>query len=195
MRLNRKKISQLSDNEIISYYSKAKNKNCIGELFNRYSHLVYGVCLKYLANVQESQDAVMQIFEKLIRDIHTNDIENLKGWLYMVSKNYCLMQLRKRKAKSFIKETDIEPIAYSLADEIDTEEMENEIKIKQIMKGIDGLKPEQKTCVKLFYLQQKCYDEVAEITGFSLKQVKSYIQNGRRNLKIQLIKQNELTNQ
>jgi RNA polymerase sigma-70 factor (ECF subfamily) len=51
-------------------------------------------------------------------------------------------------------------------------------------KCIETLGDEQKQCVKLFYLQEKCYKEITESTGFDMNKVKSYIQNGKRNLKI-----------
>ena len=54
--------------------------------------------------------------------------------------------------------------------------------------SLEELNPEQKQCLILFYLEKKSYQEISENTGFSLMQVKSYIQNGKRNLKILLDK-------
>ena len=53
------------------------------------------------------------------------------------------------------------------------------------------LNPEQKQTVELFYLQEKSYKEIVDQTGFSMNDVKSYIQNGKRNLKIMLSKTDE----
>ena len=184
-----KNTRDLSDRELVYRYQKSRNKRYIGELYERYGHLVYGVSLKYLKNVQEAQDNVMLVFEKLMSELEKSDIKNFKAWIHTVTKNQCLMHLRKNKNVRS-KEQSIEPIEYSLASETtDVEQViAKEHSLTQMEQALNQLKKEQKTCVELFYLREKCYQDIAEITGFSLKQVKSYIQNGKRNLKIILTK-------
>lgn len=184
-----KNTRDLSDREVVYRYQKSRNKRYIGELYERYGHLVYGVSLKYLKNVQEAQDNVMLVFEKLMSELEKSDIKNFKAWIHTVTKNQCLMHLRKNKNVRS-KEQSIEPIEYSLASETtDVEQViAKEHSLTQMEQALNQLKKEQKTCVELFYLKEKCYQDIAEITGFSLKQVKSYIQNGKRNLKIILTK-------
>lgn len=184
-----KNTRDLSDRELVYRYQKSRNKRYIGELYERYGHLVYGVSLKYLKNVQEAQDNVMLVFEKLMSELEKSDIKNFKAWIHTVTKNQCLMHLRKNKNVRS-KEQSIEPIEYSLASETtDVEQViAKEHSLTQMEQALKQLKKEQKTCVELFYLKEKCYQDIAEITGFSLKQVKSYIQNGKRNLKIILTK-------
>jgi RNA polymerase sigma factor (sigma-70 family) len=184
-----KNTRDLSDRELVYRYQKSRNKRYIGELYERYGHLVYGVSLKYLKNVQEAQDNVMLVFEKLMSELEKSDIKNFKAWIHTVTKNQCLMHLRKNKNVRS-KEQSIEPIEYSLASETtDVEQViAKEHSLTQMEQALNQLKKEQKTCVELFYLKEKCYQDIAEITGFSLKQVKSYIQNGKRNLKIILTK-------
>ena len=184
-----KNTRDLSDRELVYRYQKSRNKRYIGELYERYGHLVYGVSLKYLKNVQEAQDNVMLVFEKLMSELEKSDIKNFKAWIHTVTKNQCLMHLRKNKNVRS-KEQSIEPIEYSLASETtDVEQViAKEHSLTQMEQALNQLKKEQKTCVELFYLKEKCYQDIAEITGFSLKQVKSYIQNGKRNLQIILTK-------
>ena len=184
-----KNTRDLSDREVVYRYQKSRNKRYIGELYERYGHLVFGVSLKYLKNVQEAQDNVMLVFEKLMSELEKSDIKNFKAWIHTVTKNQCLMHLRKNKNVRS-KEQSIEPIEYSLASETtDVEQViAKEHSLTQMEQALNQLKKEQKTCVELFYLKEKCYQDIAEITGFSLKQVKSYIQNGKRNLKIILTK-------
>ena len=184
-----KNTRDLSDRELVYRYQKSRNKRYIGELYERYGHLVFGVSLKYLKNVQEAQDNVMLVFEKLMSELEKSDIKNFKAWIHTVTKNQCLMHLRKNKNVRS-KEQSIEPIEYSLASETtDVEQViAKEHSLTQMEQALNQLKKEQKTCVELFYLKEKCYQDIAEITGFSLKQVKSYIQNGKRNLKIILTK-------
>ena len=180
-----------TDAELVLKFQASGNNKFIGELFERYSRLVYGLCLKYFKNEMESKDAVISIFEKLMNDLHKHNVNNFKSWLYMVAKNYCLMQLREQKALQkkdavlkVYEESGAEDHTGSAFEGTTTDKKETELQALEA--AIQELKPEQRACVELFYLQEKCYQEVADITGYELKKVKSHIQNGKRNLKITL---------
>lgn len=174
--------NQLTDNELIDQYKKSGDLTILGELYRRYMTLVYGVCLKYLKDREESRDAVMQIFEKLITIVRDHDISHFKSWLYVTSRNYCLMQLRSRKGRQYEEISTQFMESDSLAHL--EEEPEIESNLSKLEQCIEQLVAEQKHCITLFYIQQKCYKEVAALTGFDDSKVKSYIQNGKRNLKI-----------
>lgn len=183
------KYNAYSDLELIAEYKNTKNNLFIGILYKRYSHLVLGLSLKYLKNEDEAKDAVMQIFEKLFKDLLKHQIEFFKSWLYTYSKNFCLMIIRTRQAK-LKKEIELESNADLF---METESglhlnkaEEKERQFVALESAINELKDEQKKCIDLFYLKDKSYVEIAEITGFSINEVKSYIQNGKRNLKIKL---------
>ena len=183
------KYNQYSDLELIAEYKNTENKLFIGILYKRYSHLVLGLSLKYLKNEDEAKDAVMQIFEKLFKDLLKHQIEFFKSWLYTYSKNFCLMIIRTRQSK-LKKEIELENNAdLFMETESGLHLNKAEEKEKQFValeNAINDLKDEQKKCIDLFYLKEKSYVEIAEITGFTINEVKSYIQNGKRNLKIKL---------
>ena len=155
-------------------------------------HLVYGLCLKYFKNREESQDAVMQVFEKLIEAIKKHDIQNFKSWLYVLTKNHCLMAIRSRKSKQ-LDSLDSSSNILMESDYImhHTDESDLEGDLERLEKCIEELQDEQKRCVELFYLKKKPYQNIVESTGFEMKKVKSYIQNGKRNLKICMEKNSE----
>ncbi len=185
---------KLSDEALVAAYKQSGDTHLVGVLFKRYMHLVYGVGLKYLKDGEEAQDMAMMVFEKLMTDLKSHQVQTFKPWLYMVAKNQCLMLLRKRKGHETVAlpEYSLEndegsPMENRLVDHLDDSEI-REAQLEQMEEGLKTLSPEQKICVELFYLQDKSYVEVAEITGYDLKQVKSYIQNGKRNLKIYLTK-------
>lgn len=184
----RKNLQSFSDEELIQQYKQTKGSIYLGELFERYTHLVFGVCLKHFKNVEDSKDAVMQIFESLPPKLMEFEISSFKSWLYMVGKNHCLMTLRKNKSqqkhKLEIYESSKEIIMESAHFFHPIESNGKEERLSLMTLGIEKLKEEQKRCIELLYLQQKSYQEVSEITGYDLKKVKSYIQNGKRNLKI-----------
>jgi len=181
-------IHSFSDEELIQSYKKSHNNNLIGILFERYTHLVFGVCMKYLKNEENSKDAVMEIFEDLHTKLVKHEISNFKSWIYSVAKNHCLMILRKDKSEEKIKGHVYENLHQDFMESFDLFHLNNKEvlndKIPKLKKGIELLKTEQRKCIELLYLQNKSYKEVADITGFSMKKVKSYIQNGKRNLKI-----------
>ena len=172
----------LTDNQLLQLYLAEDDLNYLGHLYQRYSEMVYYICLRYLKNSEDSNDAVMQIFEELITKTKKHTINDFPKWLYVVSKNYCLMYIRSRKNKLEIVTDDFVEFSFDL------HQMENaEQKEEQLLKleaCIEILRANQQTSIKLFYIQQKCYNQISEITGFSKNDVKSYIQNGKRNLKI-----------
>ncbi len=165
----------------------------MGILYSRYMHLIYGVCLKYLKNREDAKDAVMQIFDKLIVELRQHEIKQFKPWLYVITKNYCLMQLRSQKTtERRINNYKIEHITSVESTielhPIDKEDAENDLHLKEC---IENLSDEQKKCIRQFYFENKCYREIAESLKIDEKNVKSHLQNGKRNLKICLEKRNE----
>jgi RNA polymerase sigma-70 factor (ECF subfamily) len=156
-------------------------------------HLVYGVCLKYLQNRDDAKDAVMQIFEKLITELRQRDIKQFKSWLYVLTKNFCLMQLRSQKTTerriNNYKMDHVKSVESMLElHPIDKEDAEKDLPLKECL---EKLNDEQQFCIRLFYFENKCYREIAESLNMDEKKVKSHLQNGRRNLKICLEKRNE----
>ncbi len=193
-----KKKPKADDNNLLEQYRTTGDLALLGALYDRYMHLVYGTCLKYLKNAEDSKDAVMQIFEKIVESLLHTEVDNFKSWLYVVAKNYCLMQLRASKTRQqnghyadHILENNME-LGYNLHLDNDGKGTD-EINLQLLEKGMNILPSEQKQCITLFYMEQKCYKEIEEITGYELKKVKSYIQNGKRNLKIFLEKQHGKT--
>ena len=175
------KITDLTDNELIEYYRHSGDMNHLSDLYQRYMDLVYGVCLQYLKQPEDAQDAVINIFEELVEKLKKHQIEFFKAWLYQVSKNHCLMILRKKKI--YFVSTEDENV--QIGEEMHLEDVLNkESQLSALQSCIDELSEEQKQSVELFYLQNKCYKEIAIITQMPENKIKSYIQNGRRNLKI-----------
>ncbi|MEL6256624.1 MAG: sigma-70 family RNA polymerase sigma factor [Bacteroidota bacterium] len=180
----KKHIKALSDDELVQGYKDSGEAEYVGELFERYTHMVYLVCMKYLKDPMEAEDMSMVIFEKLMKDLPKYEVRNFKYWLHTVSKNQCLVFLDKQKRKRH-KEDNYQDMQQGIVEngvEFDLID-EKEIQLTNLEEAITRLNEGQQECIKLFYLQKKSYVEVAEMTGYDLKKVKSYIQNGKRNLK------------
>jgi RNA polymerase sigma-70 factor (ECF subfamily) len=177
--------SALTDEELITQFKQSGEMACIGHLFNRYTEMAFWVCLKYLKNEEESRDTVMQVFERLVKDLERYEIKLFRPWFHTILKNECYHILQKRQ-KNLHTHIPIEDISETDLTE-DTEEAEWRLHyLQRLPEILATLNIPQRNCIELFYLQNKSYQEVMEITGYDLKQVKSYIQNGKRNLKIRL---------
>jgi RNA polymerase sigma-70 factor (ECF subfamily) len=174
-----------SDEQLLSAYKIKQSSKIIGELYIRYGHLVFGTAMKYTKNKVDAEDITMVIFEKLPKKIISHEIQSFKSWLYMVTKNECLMLFRKKGNITMELKRELE------SEDTLEQKKNEEIQINLLEDAIETLKEEQKKCIKLFYLEYKSYHEIAELLYMDLKKVKSAIQNGKRNLKINLEGRNE----
>ncbi len=187
--MHNSQISLLDDAALLNRYRSTKEVACIGELFRRYKHLILGVCLKYLKNAHDAEDAVMEIFEKLHLDLQKGDVMYFKSWLYTVARNHCLMRLRKAGLQVEFPET----LPQNGENTGDTEGGLDDMKMKEVLfekleMGLGMLKPEQRLCVELFFLKDKSYKDIMRDTGLSLNEIKTHLQNGKLNLKKMLSK-------
>jgi len=174
--------SPLPDKDLVLLYKQTADLKVLGDLYQRYMDLLYGVCLKYFRDTEIAKDAVLSIFEELITKLQKHDVENFKSWIYQVAKNHCLMQLRKDKKFS---KAQVDPEIMQNEEIVHLNgELEKEENFKQLDYCLGQLKTEQRQVVELFFLQNKCYKEIAEETGIEWNAVRSFIQNGKRNLKI-----------
>jgi len=177
------KHNDITDQQLLENFYAGHDSKWLGILLERYTLLLLGVCMKYLKNEEEAKDSVQQIFLKVITELQKYKVEYFKSWIYMVAKNHCLMKLRDRQGKTpasldenLIMAAGIEPDKNAL--------LQNDKTLDLMESSLKELNREQQQCVTLFYLQKKSYQEISEETGYSLLQVKSYIQNGKRNMKI-----------
>ena len=182
----KKRETKESDGELLKRFREEGDMAVLGQLYERYMHLVYGVCLKYLEEREAAKDEVMNIFEKLVTTVPDEEILNFRTWLYVVTKNHCLMLLRSRKSESARMETMLSDPTFFMEKEAQVHPMENdeEIDMKRLEECISRLKDEQRICIQLFYYEGCGYRQIAERLGMAESKVKSYIQNGKRNLKI-----------
>lgn len=192
LRIRQDSDKDLSDKEILERYNRSGDLDILAALYKRYMPLVYGVCLKYLKNRDDSQDAVMEIFEKLISEVAKHKVENFKSWLYVLTKNYCLMQLRSLSSeKKQLKIIQAESNSFMENGEELHPLDKDSISDKALEDCISKLKAEQMKCIRLFYYENRCYREISEMLKLDEKKVKSYLQNAKRNLKICLESGNE----
>ncbi len=177
-----KNISDYTDEELLLHYRKTGDPEYFGKLYNRYIPLVYGLCLKYLQHADQSEDATMQLFEDLLPKISDYEIKIFRTWLYSVVKNHCLQILRKKEREiivdfnSQLMESD--DILHLLIED------ENKDRLDALKNCMRKLPEPQRITITHFFINEMSYADIVETTGYQLKSVKSYIQNGKRNLKI-----------
>ncbi|TRX70850.1 RNA polymerase sigma factor [Carboxylicivirga sp. M1479] len=195
MRIKKPKNTDKSDNQLLNQFQETGNIDLLGVLFERYMHLVYGVCLKYLKNRDDAQDCVIEVYEKLGKELLSKQVDNFKPWLYVVSKNQCLMRLRSQQARlkqerAYKKNEqalmELNPFVHPDYNTWEPEEMD-----ERLEDCLNKLREHQRACVELFYYKELCYQTISEQLNIDIKKVKSYIQNGKRNLKICIEAHNE----
>lgn len=174
-------MKDLSNEDLFRFYKEKRDASYFGELYHRYIPMIYGLCLKYLGNEADAQDAVMDLFEDVVQKIFQYDIKNFHTWLYSVAKNHCLHRLRKQKQPFFtaLDERVMENDDFFTL--LDKEKTKEELSALQFC--MDALNEEQQNSIRYFYYESKSYADIVSLTGYTLKKVKSYIQNGKRNLK------------
>lgn len=182
--MREQKYQSLTDAELLKRFFSTRDNQWLGILLPRYTYLLLGVCMKYLKNEEDARDAVQQIFLRVIAELQKYEVEYFKSWLYMVAKNHCLMRLRNQKNNRefnvpYDEQVGVEP-------EVNSQKrlQDNEEQMISLEEGLNKLSREQRECLRLFYMEKKTYSEIAAKTGYSVSQVKSYLQNGKRKLKL-----------
>ena len=181
-RVFKKDEKDYTDQELLEWYKSKGDMDVLGQLYARYMELVYGLCLKYLKDTQKAEDAVIEIFEQLVEKVRKHEIKQFKSWLYVLARNHCLMYLRKKNKEI---SQDLSPELMQSVDlqHHNDEENGQEEEEEQLRACIEQLPEKQKECIELFYLKEKSYKEIAEERAEEVGKVRSYIQNGRRNLR------------
>ncbi len=184
--MSQRNYNDIEDKDLLQRYYLDHNNEWLGILLQRYTMLLLGVCMKYLKNEEDAKDSVQQVFLKVINDLPKYKVEFFKSWLYMVAKNHCLMKLRDKG--KYTAEINDQLMATPDETEGKMQAIEKDVHLNQMETALQQLNEEQKLCVTLFYLQKQTYQQIAEKSGYSVMQVKSHIQNGKRNLKINMLR-------
>jgi RNA polymerase sigma-70 factor (ECF subfamily) len=186
MTLFRKKYNSASDDELLLMFRDGEVNPVLEQFYIRYAHLILGTAIKYCKNIEDAEDIVMQVFLQLPHKIEKHSIQNFKAWLHMVTKNECLMQLRK---KNHIIPRELENINV-ISEEPEYDTLTDE-QIELVLNSLQELKEPQRSCVQLFYIDKRSYAEISELLSLEINTVKSAIQNGKRNIKLKLEDRNE----
>lgn len=175
-------FAHIEDKELLNKFYCDGNSQWLGILLERYTLLLFGVCMKYLKDEEEAKDAVQQIFLKVVIELQKYKVDYFKSWLYMVTKNLCLMKIREKQGRVPVEISDKIAATEDILSK--TELLEKDQALSLIEESLNELNPEQKLCVTLFYLHKKTYQQITNVTDYNFLQVKSHIQNGKRNLKL-----------
>lgn len=177
-------LKELDDKLLADHYRSSGNQQALAELFNRYKGLLLGVCYKYLQDTEAAADALSDIYVELVDKMQRHVVDTPKAWLHTLARNHCLMKLRKEKNTATQEIQDYHVQSEGGWHPVDNAAVEKENKLQALEHCIEQLKKDQQLAVRLFYLEQKCYNEIADATGIAWNTIRSHIQNGRRNLKI-----------
>ena len=180
--MNNSKFQHISDSELLNRFYTDHDNEWLGILMERYTMLLLGVSMKYLKNEDAARDAVQQVFLKAISELHKYKVDYFKSWIYMIAKNHCLMKLRDKGR--FSVEITEQTLTTPAEPENKNRHIEKDQTLENLAIALQQLNKEQQQCVTLFYLEKKSYLEISQQSSYTVLQVKSHIQNGKRNLKI-----------
>jgi RNA polymerase sigma-70 factor (ECF subfamily) len=180
MLLRRKAIDPHTDEELVARLREGHQAS-LGALWDRYAHLLFGVGLKYLKDGERSKDAVVEVFERLPQLLATHTVNHFRSWVHVVMRNHCLQALRKSGH-----EVRDELTLERMTEEAGSDNLLHEATLQQLEQAIARLNEPQQRCIRLFYIERLSYAQVQEHTGYNYDQVRSHLQNGRRNLKLML---------
>jgi RNA polymerase sigma-70 factor (ECF subfamily) len=192
----KKELQQLTDELLVTRYARTYDPECLGVLYERYTHLVFSVSMKYLGNDTEAEDMVMLVFEKLFEELKHAEVKTFKSWLYTVTRNQCLMHLRHHRTVERSQQEILKNLEAEIMESVGSMHLlpgnnwEDETRILEA--AIGNLNEAQRRCIELFYLEERSYKEVSDTTGYSLNEVKSHLQNGKRNMRNFLVNSREL---
>lgn len=174
------------DNELLALFYNDKNNEWVGILLQRYTLLLLGICMKYLKNEEEAKDSVQQIFIKVLTELPKYKVDYFKSWLYSIAKNYCLMKIRSNSIRFTELNNNMYDTTATMPD--NDEWWEREYSLELLETSMQLLNLEQQQCIMLFYHHKLSYRQIVKQTGYTMMQVKSYIQNGKRNLRLHMEK-------
>ena len=184
------RFTDKTDKELIHSFRKSQDDRYLSELFGRYAYLVLFMCNKYFKDPEESQDATMEVLERMAKYLMTHDVEDFKSWMYRVTKNLCIDKIRSNKELNMIfvdiMEEDLEPIMhFSEIDRLINEDDDQTLKKKKLLvEALETLESDQRQCFTLFYIEQKSYREIMAMRQWDKNQVRSHLQNAKRKIKI-----------
>ncbi|MCS7035056.1 MAG: sigma-70 family RNA polymerase sigma factor [Saprospiraceae bacterium] len=176
--------SALSDEELLAHYQRTGEARYLGQLYERYLTMVYGVCLHILRNAHAAEDAVMSIYEELTRKARTHPVETFRGWLYVLARNHCLMELRRQKRAPMDYQAPENLARYEAATPADDFELPHPDDGQRLQECLQNLPEKQRFSIQRFYLEDQSYRDIAQEMGEDVGKIRSYIQNGRRNLRL-----------
>lgn len=179
MFLRRSHIERASDEDLVTLLRNGDQAS-LGYLWDRYAHLLFGVGMKYLKDNERSKDVVVELFADLPDLLKKHSVQRFRPWLHAVTRNRCLLALRNERPTTALPD--------DLLRTTEQEDLESailhEAELQQLEQAIDQLGEGQRICIRLFYLERHSYQHVADVTGSSVEQVRSHLQNGRRNLRL-----------
>lgn len=179
MFIQRRDTDRLNDEDLLAQL-RADRRRALAPLWDRYAELLFGTAMKYLKDIERAKDLVMEFFADLPGLTAKHEVKSFRPWAHTVVRNRCLMELRKKDPHVQLPD---DPAADATGMH---EAVLREASLQALEAAIEQLPEGQARCIRLFHLERKSYAEVAQMTGMPVEQVRSHLQNGRRNLRITL---------
>ena len=157
----------------------------MSDFFVLYREDVLGLCYYYTRDVELSKDLTMDTFETYLKRGKKGPVINdIKSYLLGIARNLCMAHFKKSKRTQSIEESVLQFMEYEDENAPNGEEV-----IDRLMMSMCKLTTDQRRCVELFFIKGCSYNQISKKLNFSYNEVKSFIQNGKRNLKKLMIQE------
>ena len=177
-------VNRRDESSLLLKYLKTNDLSYLLELYRPYMHLVYGLAFKYVKDPKQSQEIVYCIFKKLIKDIKRQEVRVFGNWLYNLSLDFCKQWRDRGRTESdqivALGGSTQTPVEFY--DDKDDDSFEEEI--SSMEDEVMRIKSQQEKCSQLFFKEQRCFQEIADITGWEVSEIKYHVKNAKRKTNI-----------
>lgn len=154
----------------------------LARLYDRYGHVLFHRCRTILRNDEEAMDAVQETFARVLRSGDTFRAQSSPlTWMYRISTNWCLNQIRNRRGRERKHEDHREELAGP-----ESRDQTDDIDQGRILSLLDDCDEQTRACVVHTYFDDCTREEVAALVGISVPTVRKRINTFLEQARLQL---------
>ncbi len=170
-------VAEETDFELLDRFRRHGDRAAFERIVARHRPWLHRVCARLLRSDEAARDATQDVFARVLNRLDTFRGDNFPGWLKAIAVNCCLNTIDRDKRWAPLEAAGEAPAA-DLGPELQLLRLEEGVRARHL---IARLPERQKIVFCLKYIDDCSYQEIERLTGFSNKEVKSFLQNARRN--------------
>jgi RNA polymerase sigma factor (sigma-70 family) len=172
-------MNRYTDEQLVRLYVDTQRNTFFEELYERYADKVYRKCLTFVKDQAKAEDFTHDIFLKLIVRIGTfRETSKFSTWLFSITYNYCMDQLRltKKMAENELTET------FDIVEESEDIE-EIEMDAQRLRQVLENISPQERTILLMKYQDDFSIKDIADTFGLTESAVKMRLKRTKEKLR------------